>query len=82
MSNAMWWRSHRVFRPSVAVSFETLGTVYSHDAEAREQRLSPKARLAYHQMHSGPVLTDLHVWLTAQLADHLVEPNSSLASAP
>src|ERR1700674_917549 len=60
---------------------ETLGTVYRHDAEAREQRLSPEARLAYHHTHSGPVLTDLHVWLTAQLADHLVEPNSSLGQA-
>ena len=60
---------------------ETLGTVYRHDAEAREQRLLPEARLAYHQTHSGPVLTDLHVWLTAQLADHLVEPNSSLGQA-
>jgi len=60
---------------------ETLGTVYRHDAEVREQRLSPEARLAHHQTHSGPVLTDLHVWLTAQLADHLVEPNSSLGQA-
>jgi transposase len=60
---------------------ETLGTVYRHDAEAREPRLSPEARLAYHHTHSGPVLTDLHEWLTAQLADHLVEPNSSLGQA-
>jgi len=60
---------------------ETLGTVYRHDAEAREQALSPEARLAYHQTHSRPVLEDLHGWLTAQLADHLVEPNSSLGQA-
>jgi len=60
---------------------ETLGTVYRHDAEAREQGLSPEARLAYHQTHSGPVLNDLHAWLTAQLADHLVEPNSNLGQA-
>jgi transposase len=60
---------------------ETLGTVYRHDAEAREQALSPEVRLAYHQTHSGPVLEDLHGWLTAQLADHLVEPNSSLGQA-
>src|SRR3989454_6359925 len=37
---------------------ETLGTVYRHDAEARAQGLSAEARLAYHQTHSGPVLTD------------------------
>src|SRR2546425_11776377 len=33
---------------------ETLGTVYRHDADAREQGLSPEARLAHHQTHSGP----------------------------
>jgi len=60
---------------------ETLGMVYRHDADTREQALSPEARLAYHQTHSGPVLADLHAWLTAQLADHLVEPNSSLGQA-
>ena len=60
---------------------ETLGTVYRYDAEARVQGLSPEGRLAYHQTQSGPVLEDLHGWLTAQLADHLVEPNSSLGQA-
>jgi transposase len=60
---------------------ETLGAVYRHDAEARAQTLAPEARLAYHQTHSGPVLEDLHGWLTAQLADRLVEPNSSLGQA-
>jgi transposase len=60
---------------------ETLGTVYRRDGEAREQGLSPEARLTHHQTHSGPLLADLHVWLTAQLADHLVEPNSSLGQA-
>lgn len=60
---------------------ETLGTVYRHDAEARAHGLSPEARLAYHQTHSGPGLADLHACLTAQLADHLVEPNSSLGQA-
>jgi hypothetical protein len=60
---------------------EALGAVYRHDAEAREQRLSADDRLAYHQMKSGPVLDDLHAWLTTQLDDHLVEPNSSLGQA-
>jgi hypothetical protein len=60
---------------------EALGTVYRHDAEAREQALSAEARLTYHQTHLGPVLDDLHAWLIAQLEDHLVEPNSSLGQA-
>jgi hypothetical protein len=60
---------------------ETLGTVYRHDAEARAHALSPEARLAYHQTHSGPGLAELHAWLTGQLADQLVAPNSSLGRA-
>jgi len=60
---------------------EALGTVYHHDAEARDHSLSPEDRLAYHQRLSGPVLEDLHRWLNAQLDDHLVEPNSGLGQA-
>ena len=60
---------------------EALGQVYRHDAEAREQGLSPDDRLAYHQQLSGPVLDELQTWLNVQLADHLVEPNSGLGQA-
>ncbi|MBI4262997.1 MAG: IS66 family transposase [Acidobacteria bacterium] len=60
---------------------EALGTVYHHDAEARTQGLSPDTRLTYHQTHSGPVLEALHGWLTHQLDEHLVEPNSRLGQA-
>jgi hypothetical protein len=60
---------------------EALGAVYHHDAEARDHRLSPDDRLAYHQRLSGPILDDLHRWLNAQLDDHLVEPNSGLGQA-
>jgi hypothetical protein len=60
---------------------EALGTVYHHDAEARGRGLSPEARLTYHQTQSGPVLDELHGWLTGQLDDHLVEPNSRLGHA-
>lgn len=61
---------------------EALGTVYHHDAETRAQGLSPQARLAYHQTHSGPVLEEqLHRWLRTQVAEHLVEPNSRLGQA-
>ncbi len=60
---------------------ERLGDVYQHDAEAREGKLSPPARLAFHQQHSGPVMKQLHAWLKAQLALKHVEPNSGLGKA-
>jgi len=60
---------------------ETLREVYHHDAEARAQGLSPDARLALHQTHSGPLMDQLHTWLTAQIDERRVEPNSSLGQA-
>jgi transposase len=60
---------------------EMLGQVYGHDAEAREQRLTPEQRLHFHQEHSGPVMEQLHRWLEAQLAQKKTEPNSGLGKA-
>ncbi|MBA3417018.1 MAG: transposase, partial [Chloroflexia bacterium] len=46
---------------------ESLAVVYRNDAEARQRRLSPEARLRFHQEASGPTMQDLHDWLTGQL---------------
>ena len=60
---------------------ESLGAVYHHDALARKNKLSPEERLAFHHQHSGPVMDRLHQWLTAQLEEKKVEPNSGLGGA-
>ena len=60
---------------------EQVGEVYSNDAQAREQGMMPEERLRFHQLHSGPVLDQLQVWLTAQFAEKKVEPNSGLGLA-
>ena len=60
---------------------ESLGEVYYHDAQAREQSLSRQERLQFHQEHSGPVMEELHAWLEAQLAEKKTEPNSGLGKA-
>jgi hypothetical protein len=60
---------------------ETLAEVYRYDELARERALAPDDRLRFHQTHSGPVMTALHGWLTAQLDAHQVEPNSGLGRA-
>ena len=60
---------------------ETLRDVYRYDAQAREQALSPEERLAGHRTHSGPLMDQLHTWLTAHLDEHRVEPNSGLGQA-
>ena len=60
---------------------EALKVVYKNDAVARQDKLSPEARLQFHQAQSGPVMDELHVWLQRQLDDRLVEPNSGLGAA-
>jgi transposase len=60
---------------------ESLGAVYHNDALARKRKLSPRARLEFHQAESGPVMEELHGWLTRQFDQRLVEPNSALGGA-
>jgi hypothetical protein len=70
-----------VFPTECRVVLDVLKHVFDHDEEAREQQLSPQARLAYHQAYSQPLMDALKSWLEQQLADRLVEPNSSLGQA-
>lgn len=60
---------------------ETLGEIYHHEAITAELRLPPNLRLQYHQEHSGPLMDKLHCWLSQQIVDKKVEPNSSLGKA-
>jgi transposase len=60
---------------------ETLRDVYHHDAQAREQAMSPEQRLRFHQEHSEPLMKKLHEWMEAQLGEHKTEPNSGLGKA-
>ena len=60
---------------------ETLGVIYSNDAWAREQGMTPEERLRCHQRRSGPVMEQLRTWLQAQLNEKKVEPNSGLGVA-
>lgn len=56
-----------------------LAAVYCKDAETRA--MSDEERLLYHQQHSGPVFAQLRSWITEQIEERRVEPNSSLGQA-
>jgi len=60
---------------------EALSVIYRNDAIARKRNLSPEARLEFHQAESGPTMEELHTWLSRQLEERLVEPNSGLGGA-
>ena len=60
---------------------EILKEVYKNDAEAKSQGMSDKQRLQFHQRQSSPKMDELKTWLTEQIEQHRVEPNSSLGEA-
>jgi transposase len=69
------------FPDDCAYVIEQLGKVYHHDAVARQQQMSPDERLAYHQLHSTPVMEQLQSWCNRQIDEKIVEPNSGLGKA-
>jgi len=60
---------------------DILKDVYTNDAEAKSQGMSDQQRLQFHQRLSGPKMDELRAWLTEQIEQHKVEPNSSLGEA-
>jgi transposase len=58
-----------------------LKEVYRTDAAAKRFKLSDELRLQLHQRRSAPLMNELHGWLTEQLEQRRVEPNSSLGQA-
>jgi len=60
---------------------EVLKDVYKNDAEAKRRQMSDEQRLQFHQKESGPKMETLKRWLTEQIEQHKVEPNSSLGEA-
>jgi len=60
---------------------ESLGEVYKYEAQAKELRLTPEARLRFHQEHSQKLMDDLQQWMRQKLEPKLVEPNSGLGQA-
>jgi len=70
-----------VFPVECQVVIDVLKQVFDHDAEARDQQMSPEARLRYHQEASRPLMEALKRWLDRQRDERLVEPNSALGKA-
>jgi transposase len=60
---------------------EIIAKVYHHDSITKEKKMSDEGRLKFHQEHSAPLMEELKVWLTRQIEEKNVEPNSSLGKA-
>ena len=70
-----------VFPKKCRYVIENIGMVYHHDEITKNQNMSDLDRLAYHQMHSKPILDGLKIWIQDQFEQKYVEPNSSLGKA-
>jgi len=69
------------FPGEVRLVLHTLAEVYKIDARARQDELTPQARLQLHQTHSQPLMEGLQKWMQAQFDERKVEPNSVLGKA-
>lgn len=58
-----------------------LAKVYKNEKDARNQKLTPAARLEFHKSKSKEVMDQLKEWLDLQFTQKKVEPNSSLGGA-
>jgi transposase len=58
---------------------KTLKKVYENDSYTKE--MDPDQRLKYHKDKSSKLMDDLKTWLTSQIEDKKVEPNSGLGEA-
>jgi transposase len=57
---------------------ETLADVYKYDEEAREQKMTPRERLCFHQENSKPLMDKLEKWFEEQFVQKKIEENSNL----
>jgi hypothetical protein len=69
------------FREQCRHVIKVLSQVYRNDEIARERKMSPEQRLAWHQAESAQMMEDLAKWLKAQLDDKTIEPNGGLGQA-
>jgi transposase len=60
---------------------DQIGRVYAVDDFCRDEELAPEERLWLHRLESAPVLSQLRTFMTAQIEDKRVEPNSELGQA-
>ena len=58
-----------------------LKEVYTNDAAARNEKMSPEQRLSFHQAKSASRMAELEKWMAVEIDEGKVEPNSGLGEA-
>jgi len=60
---------------------DILAEVYKYDDQARQEKMTPRERLCFHQEKSKPLMDKLEEWFGEQFAQKKIEPNSNLGQA-
>jgi hypothetical protein len=60
---------------------DLIAEVYRVEKQIKADGLTAQARLEVHQAQSQPIMEQLKAWLTQQVEDRKVEPNSNLGQA-
>lgn len=70
-----------VFPEQSIYVIEQFAQVYKHDSIAKEQDMTPRQRLLFHQKESQPIMDNLKKWFKQQFDEKNIEPNSSFGKA-
>jgi hypothetical protein len=70
-----------IFPEECQIVLKAIGLIYHHELICKQSKYSPDERLVYHQVHSKPILTLLHQWLSMLFHNHLINENDSLGQA-
>ncbi len=69
------------FPPQCQVLIAAIRQIYQFEQVCLDDKMSPDARLAYHQQHSQSVLDELKVCMLSNFETKVAEPGSSLGKA-
>jgi len=69
------------FPNEVEYILKRYGEIWVNDDYTKTEKLTPSARLAYHQQHSQPILAEIKLWGETHLSDGTIEENSGLGKA-
>lgn len=69
------------FPEEVNYFIDSYARVWQNDTTAKDEKMTAKARLAYHIEHSLPIMQSLQTWCETQLKQSKTEENSGLGKA-
>jgi len=69
------------FPDEVSQVIERYASIWQHNSQAEDKKMTSSARLSWHAEHSLPVMLNLKAWCEDQLADPQTEENSGLGKA-